>query len=144
MKHILSISTPQSSKQWNHFLFFCISTLAVCFYYTIFTLHTLFFFVVFSFENSEMQTSMQASLAECVFLLRGPEQMHFILLNHPCVLAMTQSVLFRLETWRTHIFKWARPQRVTEQFPLFMEKGYCSAIGIPLCRPLFFPPRVLE
>ncbi len=65
--------------------------------------------------------------------------MHFILLNHPCcVLAMTQSVLIRLETGTTHIFKWARPQRVTEQFPLFMEKGYCSAIGIPLWHPLFF------
>lgn len=65
--------------------------------------------------------------------------MHFILLNHPCcVLAMTQSVLIRLETGTTHIFKWDRPQRVTEQFPLFMGKGYCSAIGIPLWRPLFF------
>lgn len=50
--------------------------------------------------------------------------MHSILLNRPCcVLAMTQSVLIRLETGTTHIFKWARPQRVTEQFPLFMEKG---------------------
>lgn len=71
--------------------------------------------------------------------------MHFILLNHPCcVLAMTQSVLIRLETGTTHIFKSARPQRVTEQFPLFMEKGYCSAIGIPLWLPLFFSSKGLR
>lgn len=103
--------------------------------YNIPTSHTFLFFFYF-FENSEMQTTWWAELVECVFLSREPEQMHFILLNHPCcVLAMTQSVLIRLETGTTHIFKWVRPQRVTEQFPLFMEKGYCSAIGIPMCPP---------
>lgn len=43
VKHILSISKPQPWL-WNHFLFFCIATLAVCFNYTIFSLHTHFFF----------------------------------------------------------------------------------------------------
>lgn len=69
----------------------------------------------------------------------GAEQMHFILLKRPCcVVAITQSALMRTQTGTTHIFKWTRPERVTEQFPLFIEKGYCSATGFPLWLYPFF------
>lgn len=86
-------------------------------------LHSHFLFVVL--ENSEMQTRSRTNAS------------HFTEASLLCR-AITQSALMRTQTGTTHIFKWTRPERVTEQFPLFIEKGYCSATGFPLWLYPFF------